>query len=381
MKLLFYVQSLLGIGHLQRAARLARACQAHGLEVHMLMGGEDSALVDFGAARRIALPPLTSADARFTTLLDRHGRPLDAALEAERRDRVLAALEQVRPALLLIESYPFGRRRLRFELDPLIEAARAMTPRPLVVCSLRDVLQGRSPERQTESAALFRRDFDHLLVHGDAEFLPLAASFPVALLPPERVHHTGYVGAALTPSDDPGAAGEVLVSAGGGAVGAELLATALAARPLTRLAARRWRLLCGPRLEAARRRALERDAPDGVIVEELRADFAPRLAVAALSISQAGYNTVLDLLAAGCPAVLVPFQGEDQTEQRLRAEALAARGRVALLEENALTPLALAAAIEQALTLPPTRLPLRLDGAEQSARLLRRWAEEAGHGG
>jgi predicted glycosyltransferase len=378
---LFYVQSLLGIGHLQRAARLARALQAHGLAVHMLMGGEDSPLVDFGTATRIALPPLTSADARFSTLLDRHGRPLDSALETERRDQVLAALEHVRPALLLIESYPFGRRRLSFELQPLIEAAHAMIPRPLVVASVRDVLQARSAERQAESAELFQRGFDQLLVHGDAEFLPLSRSFPVELLPPERVHHTGYVGAPVTPSDDPAAVGEVLVSAGGGAVGAELLRAALAARPLSRLAARRWRLLCGPRLDAALRRELERDAPHGVIVEDLRADFAPRLAVAALSISQAGYNTVLDLLAAGCPAVLVPFQGEDQTEQRLRAEALAARGRAALLGEDELTPLALAAAIEQALTLPPTRLPLRLDGAEHSARLLRRWAEEVGHGG
>lgn len=381
MKVLFYVQSLLGIGHLQRAARLARAMQDAGLRVHVLLGGEESPLVDFGTATLLPLPPLASADAGFRTLLDRHGRPLDAALEAERRDVVLAALERVRPAVLLIESYPFGRRRLRFELQPLIEAARAMTPRPRVVASVRDVLQARSAERQAESAELFRRDFDQLLVHGDADFLPLSRSFPVELLPAERVHHTGYVGAAVTPSPDPAAAGEVLVSAGGGAVGAELLHAALAARPLSRLAGHRWRLLCGPRLDPALRRELERDAPDGVIVENLRADFAPRLAVAALSISQAGYNTVLDVLAAGCPALLVPFEGEDQTEQRLRAEALAARGRAVVLGEDELTPLALAAAIEQALTLPPTRLPLRMDGAEQSARLLRRWAEEVGHDG
>ncbi|WP_024304631.1 glycosyltransferase family protein [Pseudogulbenkiania sp. MAI-1] len=380
MRVLFYVQSLLGIGHLQRAARLARAMQDSGLEVHVLLGGEESPLVDFGAATLIALPPLTSADARFSTLVDAAGRPLDAALEAERRERVLAALERVHPALLLIESYPFGRRRLRFELQPLIEAARAMTPRPLIVASVRDVLQARPTERQAESAALFRRDFDQLLVHGDAAFLPLSRSFPVELLPAERVHHTGYVGAAVTSSDDPDAAGEVLVSAGGGAVGAELLRCALAARPLSRLATARWRLLCGPRLEPTLRRTLEREAPDGVIVEDLRADFAPRLAVAALSISQAGYNTVLDVLAAGCPAVLVPFEGDNQTEQRRRAEALAAHGRAVVLGENALTPATLAAAVDAALALPPTRVPLRMDGAEQSARLLRRWAEEAGHG-
>lgn len=381
MKVLFYVQSLLGIGHLQRAARLTRAMQENGLQVHVLLGSDASPLADFGRATLIPLPSLASADASFKTLVDGRGRPLDAALEAERRERVLNALVDVRPAVLLIESYPFGRRRLRFELQPLIDAARALTPRPLVVASVRDVLQARSPERQAESAALFRRDFDQLLVHGDADFLPLSRSFPVELLPTERVHHTGYVSETITPSRDPGAAGEVLVSAGGGAVGAALLRCALAARPLSRLAGHRWRLLCGPKLDAVVRHELERGAPEGVIVESLRADFAPRLAVAALSISQAGYNTVLDVLAAGCPALLVPFEGDKQTEQRLRAEALAARGRVALLAEERLTPPALAAAIDTALDSAPAALPLRLDGAEQSARLLRQWAEEASHDG
>ena len=56
-----------------------------------------------------------------------------------------------------------------------------------------------------------------------------------------------------------------------------------------------------------------------------------------VSVSQAGYNTVLDILAAGARAVVVPFASERETEQQLRAERLAARGVLELLPETQLT--------------------------------------------
>lgn len=381
MNVLFYVQSLLGIGHLKRAAVLARALHTAGLEVHVLLGNEVGPLVDFGGAHLIALPTIRSADAEFSGLADDSGQPLSEDFKANRRQLLLDALHGLRPDLLLIESYPFGRRQLRFELEPLLEAAWAMQPRPLVVGSIRDVLQQRSAQRNDETLAVFERYFDHLLVHGDPAFLPLALSFPEHRLPAARVHYTGYVREAAEASDDPMAAGEVLVSAGGGAVGERLLAAAVAARPLTRLADRRWRLLCGPNLPAAVRARLQHEAPDGVIVEDLRADFAARLGRAALSVSQAGYNTVLDLFGTRCPAVLVPFHGgaAGQTEQTLRARALEQQGRVVVLDEHSLAAAPLAAAIDRALAAPWSEPAIRLDGAQRSANLLRDWIREHQH--
>ena len=57
-----------------------------------------------------------------------------------------------------------------------------------------------------------------------------------------------------------------------------------------------------------------------------------------MSVSQAGYNTVLDILAAHARAVLVPFAAERETEQLLRAERLAALGAVDLVRESELSP-------------------------------------------
>ena len=103
----------------------------------------------------------------------------------------------------------------------------------------------------------------------------------------------------------------------------------------------------------ARLAALAERAPRNARVERARPDFRALLRGADLSISQAGYNTAVDLLAAGCRALLVPFEAGRETEQRLRAEILARRGLADVLPEDALTPESLAAAATALLARPP----------------------------
>jgi predicted glycosyltransferase len=86
-----------------------------------------------------------------------------------------------------------------------------------------------------------------------------------------------------------------------------------------------------------------------------------------VSVSQAGYNTVLDILAAHARAVLVPFAAERETEQLIRAERLAALGVVELVRDSELSPASLAAAIERAHTHAPATLGIDTGGAAHSA--------------
>jgi predicted glycosyltransferase len=98
------------------------------------------------------------------------------------------------------------------------------------------------------------------------------------------------------------------------------------------------------------------------------------LARGRLSISQAGYNTVLEVLAAGIPAVVVPFAAGAETEQSLRAGLLAERGALTLVEEATLTPASLAAAIATALARGRTSdaiTGLNLRGAQTTVDILR----------
>src|SRR5581483_9840847 len=102
------------------------------------------------------------------------------------------------------------------------------------------------------------------------------------------------------------------------------------------------------------------------------------LAGAALSVSQAGYNTVLDVVRAGVRAVVVPYEGSGD-EQPLRAGLLAERGVLEVVPAAECTPARLAAAMEAALARPgfPAPAALDLDGAARSARVLGRLVDAA----
>ena len=377
-RVFFWVQHLLGIGHLRRAATLARALADGGFDVLLVSGGAPVAGLRTGAARFHQLPPLRAADAGLPEVCRLDGPPADVAFEATRRDALLALLRAERPDIVLTEQFPFGRTRLRFELLPLLEAARALPRRPRVAASVRDVVRRTSPERVAETVDLVTRHFDAVLIHGDPALVPFEASFAGWPAIRDRAHYTGYVlDDDGTTGDDDGAAGrgEVVVSIGGGAVGRPLLEAAVAARPLTVLADRTWRLLVGENLPAADRAALA--TRPGIVIEPARADFRALLERATLSISQAGYNTAIETLRHARRAVLVPFATDRETEQADRAAALAERGLVTTLRPGSLTAQSLAEAVARALAGPALRAhPIgAVDGGPATARLLHRLLE------
>ncbi len=94
-------------------------------------------------------------------------------------------------------------------------------------------------------------------------------------------------------------------------------------------------------------------------------------------MSQAGYNTVVEILQAKARAVLVPFARGGETEQALRAGRLHALGRVTTLDEDGMTPARLAEAVDRALVAPaPGATKIAMDGAERSAALIAGWAND-----
>ena len=201
-------------------------------------------------------------------------------------------------------------------------------------------------------------------------------SFPFTDRVADLVRYTGYVypGKRAEPPDDEGR-DEVIVSCGGGVGALRMLDCATRARALSMRAGDAiWRLLVGHRIAGEDFDALKAAAGAGVVVERARSDFPGLLGRARLSISQAGYNTTLDVLAAGVPSVLVPFAEEGENEQTTRAMALAERGRVICVEETTLTPEILARAADDALALHRVETPTDMNGAEASADILiREW--------
>lgn len=383
-RVFIYVQHLLGIGHLKRAVALARASVGEGLEVTLASGGLAPPGVAPDGVRWIQLAPVRAADERFQVLLDEAARPIDDAWRARRRDALLRAWREAEPQLVVTELFPFGRRQMRFELLPWLDAVLAAPRRPVIVSSVRDILGAgqRDRSRQDEMLALFARYYDHVLVHGDPQFVRFERTFRHAPALGARLHYTGYVvDRDPKPRIDPEAGrDEVLVSSGGGAVGLRLLETAIRCRSRTVLADRTWRILAGINVPATAFASLEALAAESgagrVLVERARCDFRTLLANASLSISQAGYNTLGEILDAGVRAVCVPFSGGREIEQSLRASVLAERGRIECLDDERLAPEALARAVDRAAARPrPARGGIDLDGARASARRLAAWAQ------
>jgi predicted glycosyltransferase len=84
-------------------------------------------------------------------------------------------------------------------------------------------------------------------------------------------------------------------------------------------------------------------------------------------VSQCGYNTALDLLRAGVPALVVPFAEGREDEQTRRAERLERLGAVRVLEASRADGRALAAAVLDLLRFRPAPVALDLDGGRASA--------------
>ena len=371
-RVLIYAQHILGIGHLVRASRIARALQNAGGEVVVVLGGAPVVGVDWGDARLEQLEPIRAGEKGYADLIDAEGNPVSDQLRERRRIALKALFEAERPDAVIVEAFPFGRRAMRHELIPALELARSWVKPPVIASSLRDILhENRKKHLNLETAELAERLFDLVLVHGDPELIALGESYPETERIAPLIRYTGVV-APVSERDLEGAAFDVVASAGGGAVGQNLLMNTVGA--VRRCAARdaSWCLITGPNLDEETGRSLRAAAPPNVSVVEFRSDFVALLRRAKLSISQAGYNTAADVLTAGCRCVLVPSAYQGETEQTRRAWLLEAKGLAHVVEEDALTPQTLAGAIDRAWNAPPPgeRAVLDLNGAAATAKIV-----------
>jgi len=374
---LFYCQHSLGLGHLVRSFALAGAL-AERFRVVLLNGGRlPRGLPVPPGVEVISLPPLGMSVDGTLVSHDRR-RSTDRALYL-RRERMLALLAELRPDALFVELFPFGRKKFAGELVPLLEAARDAGT--LTVCSLRDILvASRHDQRTFDERASVRANalLDAILVHSDPRFARLEESFDPVTPLAVPVHYTGFVlpggdrdkARALAPTPPATARPPVVVSAGGGAYGGALMAAAIEAHRLELAdAGVDVRIIAGPFLPEAEWQLLRAAAQGrpGLEVRRSVPDLVAELRTAAASVSQCGYNTTLDLLRTGVPALVVPFSEGGEDEQTRRAERLERVGAVRVLAAGRADGPGLAAAVRELLAFRPEPVELDLDGARKTA--------------
>lgn len=378
--LLFHCQHFLGLGHLVRSVVLAGVL-AERFRVVLLSGGPvpRGTRVPSGV-ELVELPPVVAGVG--AGLASAEGRRTLERVLALRRQRILVAFDETRPAVVIVELFPFGRKKLAGELVPLLERARDAGA--VTACSVRDILVGRG-ERQAEhdlrASRIANELLDLVVVHADPRLARLEDTFRPAEPLRVRVEHTGFV----TTSGPPARAARphgVVVSAGGGLVGGPLLRAAVQAQSLVELPMRviagpflpeqEWRGLCAAADEAPQR---GQTPLSGLRVRRSVPSLGAELATAEASVSQCGYNTALDVLRAGVPALVAPFAAPGEDEQIRRARRLEALGAVRVLDPEHLDGQALASEIRALRDFRPRRLDLDLDGARKTLGLLAELAD------
>jgi predicted glycosyltransferase len=317
------------------------------------------------------------------TLVSRENEQTPAALRNQRRTLILETFRRVRPQVLLIELFPFGRKKFANELLPLLEEANRMgREAPLTLCSLRDILVEQRKDQhahETRASLIVNHYFDAVLVHADPGFIQLEETFHPQAPLTTPVHYSGFVFAekpsAVTPVEK---SEHVLVSVGGIAGAGLFRAAAAAQKILWEKFAARMKIVAGPFLPEADWQALQRAASEqeGLEVHRAVPDLCAEMRAARVSVSQCGYNTTMDLLRANGPALVVPFMIEGEDEQMNRARRLESLGLLRVLDPKHADASTLSEEIQKLFDFKPNASAFDLNGAQNTVSLVEKLLHE-----
>jgi predicted glycosyltransferase len=366
-RILYYCQSLVGVGHLTCSLRIIEALLPH-CDVDLIYGGLDAAMPEPQPGfRSLRLPTLLHDEdsGEFFDPEPQAGRSVEQVW-AE-RSRAITGFLRMPYQAIVVEFYPFGRRRFKSEIMALLAAVREGCGPAPVFTSVREVLVPRGVEKERRMVDSVKKYIHTVFVRGDPEIIRFDETFSLAPEIADRLCYTGYI-SPPAPRTRPARQAQVLVSQGGGNVGRELLQAAIGAAAL--LPDLHFLLACGSRTPAVEIDALRQSVRSAnVEIVPFLADFQQQLMRSAVSISMGGDNTLLDVLTARTPALAYPYQGN--SEQGFRIRKFAEKGLLHELRGEDLVAERLKAKIELALRTPYPARAVAVDGARVTAERIR----------
>ena len=360
MRFLFYSHDGFGLGHTCRNLAIARALTQLAPNASVLVASGSDDVTRLGVPDRVEILKLPGL--RKLANESYGSRYLGVSSDTVRHLRsrlLLGTVESFQPNVLLVDKHPFGAGG---ELRPALQALRALGHR--AVLGLRDILDDPATVRQEwephNLPHAIPEHYDAVLVYGQQSLFDTASEygFPASLR--ERTHYCGYVvdtpsrqsprPATTRPSGKP----LVLATVGGGEDGAELLEAFL-----TRSVNEPWERVAvtGPLVSAKESRRLK-DLADlhGIELHTFIPGLQKWFGPADVVVCMGGYNTIAQCLAAGARVICVP-RTHPRREQWVRADSLAQRGLLRVIQPEQLTPARLNEEIRQ--TLASSRSALR----------------------
>jgi predicted glycosyltransferase len=383
-KILLYSHDTFGLGNIRRSLLLGELFASAYPRAAILLVTGSPMIHAFKLPKQLDYVKLPCVNR--VTAEQYEPRFLTDCVEEVRRTRS-AILEQsvvaFRPDLMVVDKRAAG---IDGELLPALKALRRLSRPPRLVLGIRDILDAPSTTKRTlrenGSFDVMAKYYDEIWIYGSPNVFDAVIEYEFPRGVACKTRYCGYLRRAAVPkTSHVGPVPRVLVTAGGGEDGRELIGAYLADVLSGPHHALHSTVVFGPQLEAGAAEALRASARGRADVQFV--DFEPEMArryeAADVVVSMAGYNTVCELLTAGVRGVLVP-RAEPVQEQLIRARRLAARGCFRVVEPGALTTGALVEAVREALAAAaPTGRAVDMEGLtrirERAHRLLQERAE------
>lgn len=373
-----YSHDTYGLGHLRRSTLLAAAI--------VDANPDDEVLIATGSpqAQAFALPERVDSLKLPSATKDGAGeyqpRKLGGSIHelvALRSSVVMAALAAYAPDVIVVDHAPLG---MAGELVPMLQRYAGCSHAPRLVLGLRDIIDDADQvdaDWQRSGVWNWLDAYDDIFVYGDPRIPTTASELDLSARVGAAVTHTGYV-APTMPRPARDIEPFLLVTPGGGGDGQAVLRRYLDAVEAGATSGVKSLVVTGPLMSSARRHELverARRSPSITIIE-FTDQMRDLVACASGVVSMAGYNTVVEELAADVPALLVP-RCEPRLEQDIRARRLAPLTRlqhcpVEQLDATAVNEFVVASLARGCDDRHPAASTVALDGAANAAELLQR---------
>ncbi len=332
-RILMYSHDTFGLGHLRRCRAIAHALveRFKGVTVLIISGSQIAGAFDFRA--RVDFVKIPSVIKLYNGDYTSIGDHIDLEDTLEMRRSVIeSTAEAFDPHIFIIDKEPLG---LRGEVEPTLRMLKARGT--TLVLGLRDVMD--SPELLEQEWAkknllnAIDELYDHVWVYGPKSFWqPLQGlELPEGL--EERISYTGFLRREV-PTDEHHVSHNlpddyILVTAGGGGDGEQLMTKVLAAREHDKTLDFPLVMVLGPFMKGETQEEIHIRAEKlgNIIVIDFDNELETIVAKARAVIGMCGYNTFCEIISFDRPALFMP-RTHPREEQLIRAERASELGWV-----------------------------------------------------
>ena len=336
VRVLMYSHDTFGLGHLRRCRAIAHALVEHfkGVSVLIVSGSQIAGAYDFRA--RVDFVKIPSVIKLYNGNYTSIGEHIDIEETLSMRRMIIQrTAEAFDPDIFIVDKEPLG---LRGELEATLAQLKANGT--ILVLGLRDVMD--SPERL--AAEWRERDtlrkigiyYDSVWVYGPPDFWNPLKGLDVSADLRARLSYVGFLERDAPRDDHPLHVDlpqdYILVTAGGGGDGANLMRMVLNAREADPEFTRPLVMVLGPFMKDVAKDEIHQRAEKlrDIIVIDFANVLETLMKNATAVVGMCGYNTFCEILSFDKPTLFVPRRAPRE-EQLIRATRAAELGLTQML--------------------------------------------------